>query len=82
MENECFGCGCSDTNACLGDDEPCHWLVLDRVLGMGVCSSCPESVVHFELHQAEMAKLALSELSELSELSDNQVVAKRPALLK
>ena len=51
MENECFGCGCTDTKACVNNDVPCHWLVLDRTLGLGVCSSCPEHIEPFEQHQ-------------------------------
>jgi hypothetical protein len=58
MENECFGCGCTDTKACVTNDAPCHWLVLERTLGLGVCSSCPEHVEPFEQHQAELTKIA------------------------
>jgi hypothetical protein len=61
MENECFGCGCTDTKACTSDDESCHWLVIDNVLGLGVCSSCPDQVKAFEQHQKEVIKLAQSE---------------------
>ncbi len=58
MENECIGCGCSDTKACSTNNEPCHWLVSDNELGLGVCSSCPEHIEAFEQHKIEMAKLA------------------------
>ncbi len=61
MDNECFGCGCTDTKACVNNNKPCHWLVLDKTLGLGVCSNCPEQVKVFEQHQKDMANLALSE---------------------
>jgi hypothetical protein len=34
----CIGCGCTDSHACLGG---CHWLVVNRNQGVGVCSRCP-----------------------------------------
>ncbi|WP_198391421.1 hypothetical protein [Burkholderia ubonensis] len=42
----CIGCGCTDLNACWDDEKgaPCHWLVVDRDAGLGVCSACPEVV--------------------------------------
>jgi hypothetical protein len=58
MENECVGCGCSETKACTKDSEACHWLVKDDALGLGVCSYCPEHVEAFKQHQNEMADLA------------------------
>lgn len=36
----CIGCGCTDTHACVGDDGPCHWLVVDYATHVGVCSYC------------------------------------------
>lgn len=35
----CIGCGCDDLHACedgLGD--PCAWFVVDRRLGIGICT--------------------------------------------
>ena len=58
MENQCFGCGCTETKACTDDIEPCHWLVLDKELNLGVCSSCQDHTKAFEQHKLEMAKLA------------------------
>ncbi len=55
MENECIGCGCSDTKACVNSVEPCNWLAVDETLGLGVCSSCPDHAERFKLHQQEMA---------------------------
>ncbi len=55
MENECLGCGCSDSKACVDSKEPCHWLVVDKVLGLGVCSNCPEHIERLKQHQQEMA---------------------------
>lgn len=39
----CIGCGCDDLHACVHPDrgEPCSWLAVDRVSGLGVCSACP-----------------------------------------
>lgn len=34
---ECRVCGCTDDNACVGDDgRPCHWVAAD------LCSACAE----------------------------------------
>ncbi len=44
-ESVCIGCGCSDMRAC---DEGCYWLAVDREEGIGVCSSCPESMKDWE----------------------------------
>lgn len=38
MISNCIGCGCDDQHAC---DGGCSWLAVDRVAGVGVCSSCP-----------------------------------------
>ncbi len=42
----CIGCGCDDYHACIDLElhRPCHWLVVDRKIGKGVCSSCPEEL--------------------------------------
>ena len=37
---ECIGCGCDDHHACTDGHEPCHWLVVDYEVGLGVCSRC------------------------------------------
>lgn len=36
----CIGCGCTDRQACVGDDGPCSWLAVDYAAGVGVCSYC------------------------------------------
>ena len=59
METECFACGCTETKACTSANENCHWLVIDNVLGLGVCSNCLEHIEHFEKHQKEIADLSL-----------------------
>ena len=56
MENECIGCGCTDSKGCSHGDEPCHWLLLDQTLGLGVCSNCNEHIGAFKKHQKEMAE--------------------------
>lgn len=41
----CIACGCDDLHAC--DDGlggPCGWLVVDRKLRVGVCSSCSSAL--------------------------------------
>lgn len=41
----CVGCGCSDDDACVDEFlETCRWLRVDRDIGRGVCSACPERV--------------------------------------
>ena len=43
----CTGCRCSDMHACVDKDThtPCRWLVVNRKISKGVCSSC---VAHLE----------------------------------
>lgn len=36
----CIGCGCDDMHACVGDQGPCSWIVVDYQIGRGVCSCC------------------------------------------
>ena len=38
----CIGCGCTDNNACMGENGACHWLKVNRETGFGICSACPE----------------------------------------
>lgn len=46
---KCVGCGCDDLHACISDDQlPCHWLRLDRTLGLGVCSECPGDLTEWD----------------------------------
>jgi len=40
----CIGCGCTDLQACEGG---CHWLLIDRRCGRGICSSCPGEIRRF-----------------------------------
>lgn len=43
----CIGCGCDDLHACVAGAEPCRWLDVDYVRGLGVCSQCPDSLESF-----------------------------------
>lgn len=54
LGNQCIGCGCSDFNACVKDGEVCHWLKVDSIMGVGVCSNCPDYVEELEKQQAEL----------------------------
>lgn len=40
---KCIGCGCTDDHTCVENDQPCHWLSVNRVEGVGACSSCPDA---------------------------------------
>jgi hypothetical protein len=40
----CRRCGCDDDHACITDDGPCAWVLLDVETPTGVCSACAESV--------------------------------------
>ena len=44
---KCIGCGCTDDHACVENGQPCRWLRVNRVEGIGVCSSCPEALDQF-----------------------------------
>ena len=39
-ESKCIFCGCTDSRACEGG---CHWILVDRKSGLGVCSECSEN---------------------------------------
>jgi len=36
----CRGCGCDDNHACITDDGPCAWALIDLVTPTGVCTAC------------------------------------------
>lgn len=36
MKGVCKVCGCTDDNACMTDDGPCHWITMDQ----NWCSAC------------------------------------------
>lgn len=55
MENKCFGCGCSDTRSC---EKSCEWLMLEREIGLGICSNCRKYINAFNEHKKELAKFA------------------------
>ena len=44
----CIGCGCTDSCGCLTVDGVCHWLRVDTVRGIGVCSECQEMVAAYD----------------------------------
>jgi hypothetical protein len=53
----CIGCGCDDLHACFDEaaGQPCHWLVVDRDEGLGVCSVCGEHLVRWQAGDREIA---------------------------
>jgi hypothetical protein len=52
---KCIGCGCTDDHACVENGQPCHWLRVNRVEGIGVCSSCPDALNQFASDSQEQA---------------------------
>ncbi len=40
-EATCLGCGCTDSRACVGG---CSWIVVNRELRQGICSSCADQL--------------------------------------
>ncbi|WP_179038474.1 hypothetical protein [Limnobaculum xujianqingii] len=39
----CSQCGCDDHHACVSEQgQPCHWVQVNRVTGVGICSHCAE----------------------------------------
>ena len=38
----CRGCGCDDDHACVTDDGPCAWALLDVMMPTGVCTACAD----------------------------------------
>lgn len=39
----CVGCGCTDAEGC---PEGCYWMAVDRRVGRGVCSCCPDQMAN------------------------------------
>lgn len=58
----CMICGCTDTDACvLENGSTCSWVIVDYILGHGICSECK----HFaEEAPANLKSLALRGLLE------------------
>lgn len=55
----CIGCGCSDYNACRSIVRgACYWLRVDYTEGKGVCSTCSEYVVRWDVGDREPVKSA------------------------
>jgi hypothetical protein len=52
----CRGCGCDDMNACVTDDGPCAWVLLDVETPTGVCSCCAWDVGWHPVELAIMGK--------------------------
>lgn len=54
VENaKCANCGCTDNRACLGG---CSWLAVDRMLGIGICSSCPDALAAWRNQREAQAR--------------------------
>lgn len=49
----CIGCGCTDHNACHGEEGPCWWLEVDYRIGHGVCSCCPDHLPRWHAGERE-----------------------------
>jgi hypothetical protein len=51
----CIGCGCHDFAACSNEQTgvPCHWLRVDRKVGLGVCSECGAHLARWEAGERE-----------------------------
>ncbi|MGH7878842.1 MAG: hypothetical protein ACREQD_05040 [Candidatus Binataceae bacterium] len=49
----CTGCtGCTDSNACVTEEGPCAWVLVDVHSPTGICSAC---AADFEWHPALLA---------------------------
>lgn len=46
----CRGCGCDDDHACITDNGPCAWVLLDIDSPTGICSACAEEI-GWRLHE-------------------------------
>ncbi len=57
MKRICRGCGCTDDHACITDDGPCSWVLLDIASASGICSFCAE---YFEWDFEWMAKVGFT----------------------
>lgn len=53
----CIGCGCNDNHACWDAEanQPCSWLRVNREIGLGVCSACPEHTDRWDLGDTKRA---------------------------
>lgn len=63
----CIGCGCDDFHACVDElNDACSWLVVNRNIGLGVCSSCPEHLERWDNAENEpvLEGLAISQSAQ------------------
>lgn len=58
MPSTCISCGCNDNHACVVDGQACHWLEIDNVMGLGVCSNCPDALPELHARQKELVEFA------------------------
>lgn len=72
----CIGCGCDDERACVGK---CSWIRIDAVLGIGVCSSCPEDVARWDAGDRLFTEEAEQELRR--EFTDEAPPDDEPGLI-
>ncbi len=53
----CIGCGCTDRHACVGDEGPCSWIVVDYDVGRGVCSCCQSHLARWNAGERSVLML-------------------------
>lgn len=55
----CIGCGCDDDQVCLDEytanKQPCSWIRVDRGVGIGVYSACPEYAARWDSGGKQLA---------------------------
>lgn len=60
----CIGCGCDDLHACVGDEGPCSWLVVEYDTCRGVCSCCQEQLERWNAGERSILMLVAKIIRE------------------
>lgn len=56
VESTCIGCGCTDSRACIDPKthQGCSWLLNDRKIRRGVCSTCVDAIPRWKSGNREI----------------------------
>jgi hypothetical protein len=73
MSALCIGCGCGDFTPCINvrTDRACSWIVVDRRVDAGVCSSCRSHLARWDA--GERALLGPADFDLLAEMDSYKI---------